>query len=175
MKNQMRIHPRLVATIACIILVLATTTIAIASGNIDPVHKYAWGASAGWINFSTDTGGVSVYADHLEGYAWGENIGWIRVGTHQGGGAFTYANTTATDYGVNRASNGSLSGYAWSPNVGWINFSPANGGVIIDPASGVFDGYAWGENAGWIKFKGADYGLVTTYRISQTYLPIMQR
>ena len=125
-----------------------------ATGNIDPVNKWAWGTNVGWINFRPEHGGVTVCSDHLEGYAWGENIGWIRLGTHTGGGAHTYGNTSATDYGVNNDGSGNLSGYVWSTNAGWINFSPTHGGVTIDPATGSFDGYAWGENIGWIHFKG---------------------
>jgi hypothetical protein len=150
-----------------------------AGGNIDSTHKWAWGTNIGWINFKPDSGGVSVYPDHLEGYAWGENVGWIRLGSHEGGGAHTYANTTADNYGVNREDSGELSGYAWGPNIGWINFDPAEGGVSIVPQSGVFEGYAWGENVGWISFKGGSggtsYGVVTTFRIYFVYLPIILR
>ncbi len=137
-----------------------------ATGNIDPNNKYAWGTNVGWINFSPTHGGVTVYADHLEGYAWGENVGWIRLGSYDGGGAHTYANTSATDYGVNRDGDGNLSGYAWGTNVGWIKFDPTHGGVTIDPDTGSFDGYAWGENVGWIHFKNAapEYNVVTTFR-----------
>ena len=108
-----------------------------------------------------------LYDDHLEGYAWGENIGWIRLGTHEGGGAHTYGNTSATDYGVNNDGIGNLSGYAWSINAGWINFNPTHGRVTIDPATGRFEGYAWGENVGWVHFEGP-YGVVTTYQGVQT-------
>ena len=128
-----------------------------ATGNIDPVDKWAWGTNVGWINFRPEHGGVTVRADHLEGYAWGENIGWIRLGTYAGG-SHTYANTTKDDYGVNRDGD-NLSGYAWGTHVGWINFDPTHGGVTIDPATGRFDGYAWGENVGWIHFDGP-YGVV---------------
>ena len=137
-----------------------------ATGNIDPVDKWAWGTNAGWINFNPSHGGVTVYSDHLEGYAWGENIGWIRMGSYDGGGTHTYANTTQDNYGVNNDGNGNLFGYAWGSNVGWINFNPAHGGVTIDPATGSFDGYAWGENVGWIHFKNAApaYNVVTTFQ-----------
>ena len=86
-----------------------------------PPKKWAWSANAGWINFAPTApngafmDGVAVYPDHLEGYAWAENAGWIRLGTHTSGGAWTYANSSATDYGVNRnLTGGALSGYAWS-------------------------------------------------------------
>ncbi|NIO71943.1 MAG: hypothetical protein GTN71_23700 [Anaerolineae bacterium] len=147
-----------------------------ATGNIDPVNKWAWGTNVGWINFRPEHGGVTVYSDHLEGYAWGENIGWIRLGTHTGGGTHHYDNTTSTNYGVNRDGSGHLSGYAWNTNVGWINFSPTHGGVTIDPATGSFDGYAWGENVGWIHFKGTGavaYNVVVVEGAGDIYLPII--
>lgn len=120
--------------------------------NIDPVHKFAWSANAGWVNFNAAHGGAKVFPDHLEGYAWAENVGWIRLGTHTGGGAHTYANTSKTNYGVNQDGTGKLSGFAWSTNAGWVNFNPTHSGVTIDPVSGDFDGYAWAENVGWIHF-----------------------
>jgi uncharacterized membrane protein len=151
-----------------LILTLLAVSVALAAGNIDPTHKWAWSTNTGWLNFAPDNGGVTVYSDHLEGYAWGENIGWIRLGTCAGGSPCTHANTSATDYGVNNDGVGHLSGYAWGTNVGWINFAPANGGVTIDPLTGDFDGYAWGENVGWIHFQNASpaYKVNTTWRSS---------
>jgi hypothetical protein len=147
-----------------------------AAYDIDPQDRWGWSSSAGWINFSPPNGGVMVYDDHLEGYAWGENVGWIRLGTHAGGGAHTYGNTSADDYGVNRDPSGTLSGYAWGTNVGWIDFSPAGGGVTIDPASGEFSGYAWGENVGWMHFSSAG---PVAYRVRmlvyRTLLPLVLR
>jgi len=129
---------------------------AAAQGNIDPDAKWAWSTNAGWINFNPPHGGVTVWHDHLEGYVWGENVGWIRLGTHTGGGPHTYANTSASNYGVNRANDGKLYGYAWGTNVGWINFDPEGAqGVSIDPVTGDFSGYAWGENVGWIHFNSS--------------------
>ncbi len=154
-------HPVLIAGIVlCLVGIVQAAT-----GNIDPTDKWAWGTDVGWINFRPEHGGVTVYGDHLEGYAWGENIGWIRLGSHEGGGAHTYGNSSATDYGVNRDASGNLSGYAWGSNVGWINFNPTHSQVTIDPATGSFDGYAWGENIGWIHFKNASpaYNVVTNF------------
>ncbi|GAK55384.1 secreted protein [Candidatus Vecturithrix granuli] len=132
-------------------------------GNISATDKYAWSENAGWLNFRPTHGGVTVYPDHLEGYAWAENIGWVRLGAYTSGGTHAYANTSATDYGVNNA-NGVLSGYAWGENVGWINFQPTHGGVTIALATGEFSGYAWSENIGWIKVSGAAQD-ATTYRV----------
>jgi hypothetical protein len=181
MLGTIRTHHRLAVLLAALTLVLSGLAYAAIGSNIDPVDKWAWSTNAGWINFNpacTGCEGVTVYADHLEGYAWGENIGWIRLGTHIGGGAHTYSNASATDYGVNRNPDGTLSGYAWGTNVGWIHFAPTHGGVSIDPANGSFDGYAWAENLGWIHFKGPGYNVVgpvfqvTAYPV---YLPLVLR
>ena len=147
------------------------------AGNIDAVKKWAWGTTVGWINFAPVVGsdnslGAALYSDHLEGYIWGESIGWVRLGTHTGGGNYTYSNTSAADYGVNRNNaTGPLSGFAWGTSVGWIKFDPANGGVTIAP-SGSFDGYAWGESIGWIHFKGDGYNVLLG---SKVYLPVVRR
>ena len=129
------------------------------------ISGYAWGTNIGWIDFNPANGGVAVFSDHLEGYAWSENTGWIRLGTCTGGSPCTYANTTATNYGVNNDGSGNLSGYAWGTNIGWIHFHPSNGGVTINPSTGQFDGYAWSESIGWIHFKNSSpaYNVVTTW------------
>jgi hypothetical protein len=167
--------------LAVLLLALFGLVQAVLGGNIDMTDRWAWSTNAGWINFNpTCTGceGVSVYGDHLEGYAWGESIGWIRMGSYEGGGAHTYANTAADNYGVNRNTDGTLSGYAWGTNVGWISFDPTHGGVTIDPATGSFDGYAWGENIGWIRFKGTAADM-TEYKVVaglfRVYLPLVTK
>jgi hypothetical protein len=151
---------------------------AVSGGNVDPVDKWAWSTNAGWLNFSPicdGCEGATVYGDHLEGYAWGENIGWIRLGTHTGGGAHTYRNTSATNYGANIDGAGELYGYAWGTNVGWVKFDPTDGGVTIDRSTGSLDGYAWGENVGWIHFKNAGpaYNVIVTS--DRVYLPVVYR
>ena len=149
---------RIIATLWFLVVmlgVLYTPHVAWAT-DIDGTDKWAWSTNAGWLNFKDDHGRASVYADHLEGYVWAENVGWIRLGAHTGGGAYTYANTTNTDYGVNRnPTTGKLSGYGWATSAGRINFMPTHGGgVFIDLTTGDFSGYAWAENVGWIKLKG---------------------
>jgi hypothetical protein len=166
------------ALFAAVVLAMLGMCQAASAAGIDPSAKWAWSANAGWINFNPTGGGnPAVYGDHLEGYIWAENVGWIRLGTHTGGSPHTYANTDATDYGVNRDPSGRLSGYGWGANVGWINFSPTTGGVTIDPKTGAFAGYAWGENVGWICLKGGSgataYGVVTDFRQFEIYLPLV--
>ena len=123
-----------------------------ATSNINDTNKYAWAENAGWQNFKSTHGGVTVYDTYLEGYIWAENVGWIKLGTGSG----PYSNTTGTDWGINHDKmTGNLSGYAWSENTGWINFKPKDGGVSIDTSSFKFTGYAWGENIGWISFQNS--------------------
>jgi len=154
------------------VVVLVAASAHAQMGNIDSTDKWAWGTNIGWINFRPADGGVTVFEDHLEGYAWGENVGWIRLGSYEGGGAHTYANTSATNYGVNRDASGNLSGFAWGTNIGWINFNPTDGGVTIDPITGSFEGDAWAENVGWIRFKNTDptvaFNVVATSVIAVT-------
>lgn len=160
---------KIIRTISYPVLIIGITVslfsvvYAATNSNIDPEDKWAWSTNGGWINFNPPDGGVTICDDHLEGYAWGENVGWIRLGVYSGGGSHEYANTSATDYGVNRDGDGNLSGYAWGTNVGWINFDPDDGGVSIDPLTGDFSGYAWSENMGWINFNSSG---PVSYKIS---------
>jgi hypothetical protein len=135
-----------------IMLFILISLKAFATSNIDTTDKYAWSETSGWLNFNGTNNDVTVYNDHLEGYVWVENIGLIRLGTHTSGGEHTYANTSATDYGVNNDGSGNLSGYGWSETAGWINFNSSHSQVTINANSGDFDGYAWAENVGWIHF-----------------------
>lgn len=106
MINRIRTKPWYPAVLLGLLLSLLGISVALGAGSIDPANKWAWSPTAGWINFDPDYGGVAVYPDHLEGYAWGQNIGWIGLGTRTSGGVYTYANTSATTYGVNRAADG---------------------------------------------------------------------
>ncbi|MCX7008691.1 MAG: hypothetical protein NTY53_15810 [Kiritimatiellaeota bacterium] len=125
-----------------------------ASTGVDPTNKYAWAENAGWANAAPTNGGVTVHfngtSGYLTGLAWGENIGWIKLGNDAGG---PYANSTATDWGVNLDAASNLTGYAWGENVGWLKFNPSNSVVTIDMTTGRFNGDAWGENIGWVCFK----------------------
>jgi hypothetical protein len=131
---------------------------------MDSACNHVWAENVGWVNVAPSGGGVMLRfngeAGWLNGYAWGENIGWIKMGADGGG---PYANTTATNWGVNIDGSGALSGYAWGENVGWINFGHAQCDVTIDTDTGEFSGYTWGENIGWLKWRGTlpDYGART--------------
>ncbi|MHC4676476.1 MAG: hypothetical protein ACYTBZ_28640, partial [Planctomycetota bacterium] len=151
------ITPTTEITVLCFILfgLFLISPAMAATGNISDTDKYAWSENAGWLNFKSTHGGVTVYDTHLTGFAWAENIGWVKLGADSGGsGVPHYANTSSTDWGVNRDNTGKLSGFAWSETVGWINFNPSHSQVTIDANSNL-SGYAWSENVGWIHFKNS--------------------
>lgn len=145
--------------VAMALLILAPGLATAQSGNINPSQRFAWMEEGGWLDFSPTGGGVTVGPTFLSGYAWGESIGWVKVGSTGGG---PYANSSATNWGVNR-SGGTLSGFAWSETAGWIDFAPSGGGVTVNSATGQLSGYAWSETLGWTSFRGgagaAAYGV----------------
>ncbi len=134
---------------------------------IDGANSYAWSANTGWINFRPSVAdGVVTGGKFLSGYSWDANTGWIHMGDGTPVNGHTYANTSATDYGVNHDGAGNLTGFAYSANTGWVNFGWAG---LNDPnrphfsiINGNFSGYAWGANTGWINL-GA--GLLNTDQI----------
>lgn len=156
----------IVPTMSAAALLLAASGSSLAAA-IDPADKYAWSESSGWVNHRANHGETLVFDDHLEGHAWAENIGWVKLGSYSGGGAHSYANGSASDWGVNHDGAGNLSGYGWSETAGWINFNPSHGQVTIDPATGDFDGYAWAENLGWVHFQNAS----PAYKVSRATVP----
>lgn len=114
-------------------------------GTVDPVARWAWSETSGWIDFGDADGNVHVTNASLSGYVWGENVGWISLNCSNDSSCGT------VDFKVSNTTAGVLSGYAYGEDVGWIDFQPSGGGVTIS-SSGVFSGYAWSENAGWINF-----------------------
>jgi|GEM_PF-2839685 len=150
-KNMPRIIPSAIMGVICLLFIGVQA--AWAESNISDTYKYAWSENAGWHNWKATNGQATVGSTYLVGYVWAERIGWIKLGADAGG---PYANTNATNWGVNRdVATGALSGYAWSENAGWVNFNPTHGGVTISTSTNKFDGYAWGERVGWIHFQNA--------------------
>lgn len=140
---------------------IVSQVLAASTGTISSVNRYAWSENAGWIDFGTSEGSVTVTDSALTGYAWGENVGWISLNCSNTSSCGT------VDYKVTNDGNGTLGGHAWSENLGWILFAPDNGGVTIG-SSGVFSGWAWGENVGWITFNCSDTSSCATvdYKVS---------
>ncbi len=108
---------------------------------------YAWSNQAGWVNFNTTNGNISITDSGITGYAWNSNYGWI--------------NMSPTNGGVTVAANGALSGYAWGSSLGWINFS----GASIN-SSGKFVGQATGSIIGTLTFDCTNCSVITDYRPS---------
>ncbi|MEI6168235.1 MAG: hypothetical protein WCS52_13710 [bacterium] len=146
------------------VLVISFVCAETMAANIDSTNQYAWSSHAGWVNASPTHGGVTVIPNgvngYLAGYMWTENTGWLKLGAGTG----PYANTGATDWGVNMDQTGNLSGYAWSKHFGWVNFHSTHGQVAINTDTGSFNGSAWCENIGWIHFEGTSpaYNIRTT-------------
>lgn len=138
----------------------------LAQSNVSPSDKHAWSENCGWLDWRgagvpAGAQGARLGARFLSGFVWGENIGWINLGDGSPANGTAYANSTGSDFGVNRDTlTGRLSGLAWGENVGWINFS---GGALASPQRpATFDaadmrlhGFAWGENIGWINLDDA--------------------
>ncbi len=139
-------NPNRIVVLTLALLLIAVTFVWPA-GNLSDSEHWAWSENAGWLNFKTTHGGVTVHASHLSGYLWGENIGWVKLGADAGG---PYGNTTANNWGVNRDGLGDLSGYGWSENAGWVNFGPTHGGVHVNALTGDLSGFAWAENLGFV-------------------------
>ena len=162
---------------------------------IHATNKWAWSESAGYLNFKATNATVSsAFAatvqpgsnGYLTGWAWSEMLGWIKLGNTNGG--LPYANTDATNWGVNVAGS-NLSGFAWSESAGWINFAPTSATVsaraTFRVADGQFDGYAWSELAGWVHVRGTLYALdaltvpvagsVTLWRATNQLLKVTEK
>ncbi len=142
-----------------IILLSALSACAARAQTFTPTDVFIHAANFGWVSFSPSiAGGASVNETTLSGHAWSANMGWIHLGDGQ---THHYANTTATNYGVNVAADGKLTGFAWAPNAGWINFEQTHGQARVDMITGQFHGHAWCPNAGWMSLEGAGYALRT--------------
>jgi hypothetical protein len=139
---------------ACAALALAAGA-AFGATTIDTNHPCAYSANAGWVNARGNvTTGVVVGLTYCSGYAWGANIGWLNLGNGAPANQHTYANTSASDYGVNHDGAGNLRGCAWGQNVGWIAFEDT-GDPEVDLVTGNLSGCAWGANIGWIGLSNA--------------------
>jgi hypothetical protein len=121
-----------------------------ADSTVNPAHRYAYGANAGWIDARADTtNGAALGQSYCAGYLWSGNVGWIGLGNGPTNG-WHYSNASATDWGVNHDGAGLLTGYAYGANIGWLTFEQTYGEPRIDLLTGNLSGYAWGANVGWI-------------------------
>ena len=119
------------------------------------VSNSAWGANIGWINFRGDQTNGAVIGDFFcSGYIYAANAGWISLGNGAPQNGYSYANNSATDFGINHDGIGNLRGYAYGPNIGWVNFE-TTGNPRVDLQTGRFSGYIWSANAGWISLSNS--------------------
>lgn len=134
-----------------------------AQSTISSTDKYSYSANAGWINFHpSDADGVVVAETCLSGKAYAANFGWIDLGDGTPVNGYSYANNSASDFGVNLSANGELSGYAYAANAGWIRFEQTYGKPMLDMLTGKLSGYAYSGNLGWIALDTSFSDLATT-------------
>jgi hypothetical protein len=151
--------------IFAMLLVLSATTLAAqAATSINAVNRDAYGANIGWVNFRGDvTNGGVIGLYYSTGYVWSANAGWISLGSGTPTNGFSYANNSATDWGVNLVMPGGfLRGMAYGANIGWINFE-TNGNARVDLVTGKLDGYVYGANVGWISLSNSQAHVQTDY------------
>ena len=152
------------ALVSCFLILPA----AFAQTTIDPIHKYAYGANIGWMDWSGGTGetanGAVIGAYVCSGYIYSANVGWINLGSGSPANGIQYQNNSASDYGVNQDGLGNLRGYAYGANIGWLNFE-STGAPAVNMITGQMSGYVWSANCGWISLANA-FGYVQTDTIS---------
>lgn len=149
-------------TVAAAICLAATGVVA-AQSTIDPANKWAWAASASWIDCRVDaTNGAVIGQFACSGYMYSRNTGWIHLGSGSPTNGFWYGNAATNDYGVNHDGVGNLRGYAWSESVGWIVFEET-GATTVDLKTGVLSGLAWGEAVGWLSFSNTQVYVQTLH------------
>ncbi len=131
-------------------------SIAAHATSINATHHQAYGANIGWLNARGDVAnGAKIGLYFSTGYVWSANTGWISLGSGTPTNGYSYANNSATDWGVNLIMPGGyLRGMAYGANIGWINFE-TNGNARVDLTTGKLDGYAYGANVGWISLSNA--------------------
>lgn len=137
-----------------------------ASTTIHTENFLAYAANFGWINFRGDVAnGARIGRFFSQGFLWSGNVGWIQLGSGTPANGWSYANTTATDWGVNHDGAGTLSGFAYSANLGWINFGHGQAGFEpkVDLLTGALSGYIWSANAGWIHLDPAQSFVQTDF------------
>jgi hypothetical protein len=126
-----------------------------AAGTINPADKFAYGANAGWMDWTGDGTNGAVIGEYVcSGFIYSANAGWINLGGGAPANGVYYQNLAANDFGVNQDGLGNLRGYAWGANIGWINFENT-GAPQVDLRTGNLSGSVWSANCGWISLSNA--------------------
>jgi len=146
---------KLTGRIVVLVIVMFASGQACAT-TINAVNHQAYGANVGWINFRGDvTSGAKIGLYFTTGHVWSANCGWISLGSGTPANGYSYANNTASDWGVNLVMPGGyLRGMTYGANIGWINFE-TNGNARVDLATGALSGFAYGANIGWISLSNS--------------------
>lgn len=138
-----------------------------AGSTIHATNRWSWCASAGWMNWRTDSTNGAVIGEYVcSGFIYSPNTGWIDLGDGSPTNGIYYTNVSTNDYGVNHDGQGNLRGYAWCPSSGWISFEWTNAAHAdaprVDLTTGMLSGYAWGDSLGWISLSNLSARLSTT-------------
>lgn len=136
-----------------------------ADSNINGIHRHAYGANIGWLDFRGDGAHGAVLGQmYATGHVWSANCGWISLGNTPTNG-WQYSNASGNDWGVNHDGIGNLRGYAYGANIGWIQFE-SSGHPQVDLTSGALSGYVYGANVGWISLSNS-FAFVQTDSLSE--------
>ena len=60
-------------------ILLLSLASSVTATTIDSNNRYVWSENAGWIDFGSDTGYVTVGDGKISGYAYAPTIGWISI------------------------------------------------------------------------------------------------
>ncbi len=148
----------------CIVCLVSSSITATRATSINSVNRHAYGANIGWLNFRGDVAnGAQIGLFYSTGYVWSANCGWISLGSGSPANGYSYANNTASDWGLNLIMPGGyLRGMAYGANIGWINFE-TNGNARVDLTTGKMSGFAYGANVGWISLSNLFAHVQTDY------------
>jgi len=125
---------------------------------VNVTNCHAYGANSGWLDARGDEGtnGMVVGEYYCSGYIYAANVGWLSLGDGTPANGYAYANSSATDYGVNHDRMGNLTGYAYGANIGWVTFETNYGKPRVDLCTGNLSGYVFSGNVGWLSLSNVE-------------------
>jgi len=147
-----------------------------AASTIHATQRWSWSASAGWMNWRTDsTNGVVVGPCYMSGWIYSSTKGWMHAGDGSPTNGYRYGNNSTNDYGINLEDGIYLRGFAWSASSGWISFEWTNREAAsapkIDLLTGNMSGLAWSASLGWISLSNMSAKVRTVTMDAGTVAP----
>jgi hypothetical protein len=143
---------------------------AFAQTTINPSNAFAWSGNSGWINWRGDgSSGARVGEFYCSGHLYAANLGWISLGNGSPANGIRYQNKSATDFGVNRDSQGRLTGWAYGANIGWLIFTnrtlsgAAYDAPSVDLHTGRISGFVYSPNLGWVSLSNSIASVQTDF------------